>query len=141
MPMRMAVWAAVGTTALASIFTPAKGGVLVQVNRSSRRMLVSVNGVKRSGWPVSTGREGLVMPSGVFHPNSMERMHVSHQFNGEEMPHSVFFSSVAIHGTTDVARLGRPVAHGCVRLHPAQAATLFALVQRDGLSSTTIEIK
>jgi lipoprotein-anchoring transpeptidase ErfK/SrfK len=68
-------------------------------------------------------------------------MHYSRQFGGEAMPYSIFFSSVAIHGTDDVRRLGRPVSHGCVRLAPANAATLYALVARDGPARTTIEIQ
>jgi lipoprotein-anchoring transpeptidase ErfK/SrfK len=37
-------------------------------------------------------------------------------------PHSIFFDyGFAIHGTTDIARLGGPASHGCVRLHPSNA--------------------
>jgi hypothetical protein len=49
------------------------------------------------------------------------------------MPHSIFFrGQYAIHGTTAVSELGRPASHGCVRISPANAATLFAMVQRQG---------
>ena len=49
------------------------------------------------------------------------------------MPHSiVFYRQYAIHGTTEVGSLGRPASHGCVRLSPSNAATLFAMVQRQG---------
>ena len=48
------------------------------------------------------------------------------------MPHSIFFSGgYAIHGSYEISRLGRPASHGCIRLHPSNAATLFALVQAD----------
>ena len=57
------------------------------------------------------------------------------------MPHSIFFhKGYAIHGTNYISRLGGPASHGCVRLHPAHAATLFALVQRAGMSNTSIVI-
>jgi lipoprotein-anchoring transpeptidase ErfK/SrfK len=57
------------------------------------------------------------------------------------MPHSIFFhKGYAIHGTNYISRLGGPASHGCVRLHPANAAMLFALVQRAGLSNTSIVI-
>jgi hypothetical protein len=46
----------------------------------------------------------------------------------------------AVLGTNYISRLGGPASHGCVRLHPAHAATLFALVQRAGLSNTSIVI-
>ena len=35
---------------------------------------------------------------------------------------------IYIHGTADTARLGSPVSHGCIRLSPQDAATLFDLV-------------
>jgi lipoprotein-anchoring transpeptidase ErfK/SrfK len=57
------------------------------------------------------------------------------------MPHSIFFHhGFAIHGTGYVSRLGRPASHGCVRLHPNNAATLFALVKEHGMRRTTITI-
>ena len=51
-----------------------------------------------------------------------------------------FYYGFAIHGTNELARLGGPASHGCVRLHPAHAAALFALVRRDGPRNTRIEI-
>jgi hypothetical protein len=49
------------------------------------------------------------------------------------MPHSIFFyGQYAIHGTTAVGNLGSPASHGCIRLSPANAATLFAMVQSQG---------
>lgn len=35
---------------------------------------------------------------------------------------------IYIHGTADTARIGTPVSHGCIRLSPQDAATLYALV-------------
>ena len=35
---------------------------------------------------------------------------------------------IYIHGTADIARLGTPVSHGCIRLSPQDAATLSDLV-------------
>lgn len=51
-----------------------------------------------------------------------------------------FYDGFAIHGTNDISRLGEPTSHGCVRLHPSNAATLFAPVQHSGPRNTTIEI-
>ena len=51
-----------------------------------------------------------------------------------------FYYGFAIHGTDELARLGDPASHGCVRLQPAHAAALFALVQRNGPRNTRIEI-
>lgn len=121
--------------------TPARAAVLVQIDKSSQTMSVSVDGVPRYTWPVSTGRNGYGTPSGVFHPQSMARSWFSRRYYNSPMPHSIFFyHGFAIHGTTEISHLGGPASHGCVRLHPANAATLFALVQREGPRNTTIEI-
>jgi len=56
------------------------------------------------------------------------------------MPHSIFFyHGFAIHGTTELSRLGDPASHACIRLHPSHAAALFAPVQRNAPRSTRIE--
>ena len=121
--------------------TPARADVVVHIDKSSQRMAVSVDGAARYSWPVSTGRGGYGTPSGVFHPQSMVRMHYSRKYYNSPMPHSIFFYyGFAIHGTNDIRRLGGPASHGCVRLHPSHAAALFALVQRNGPRNTRIQI-
>jgi lipoprotein-anchoring transpeptidase ErfK/SrfK len=58
------------------------------------------------------------------------------------MPHSIFFSgNYAIHGSYEVKHLGRPASHGCVRLHPSNAAMLYSLVNQAGRSNTVISIR
>jgi hypothetical protein len=56
------------------------------------------------------------------------------------MPHSVFFmkDGHAIHGSLDVKNLGKPVSHGCVRISRENAATLYALVAKNGLENTHV---
>jgi lipoprotein-anchoring transpeptidase ErfK/SrfK len=121
--------------------TPARADVLVQIDKSSQRMAVSVDGAMRYEWPVSTGRHGYGTPSGTFHPQSMARRWFSRKYYNSPMPHAIFFhGGFAIHGTNDLARLGGPASHGCVRLHPSHAAALFALVERNGSRRTRIEI-
>ena len=46
----------------------------------------------------------------------------------------------AIHGSYEVKHLGRPASHGCIRLHPSNAAALYSLVQRYGTGNTLIKI-
>lgn len=46
---------------------------------------------------------------------------------------------VAIHGSYEISRLGRPASHGCIRLHPHNAAILFALV-RENMKDTRIVV-
>jgi lipoprotein-anchoring transpeptidase ErfK/SrfK len=121
--------------------SPARADVVVQIDKSSQRMAVSVDGAMRYNWPVSTGRDGYGTPSGVFHPQSMARSYFSRKYYNAPMPHAIFFYyGFAIHGTNDLARLGGPASHGCVRLHPSHAAALFALVQRNRPRNTRIEI-
>jgi L,D-transpeptidase catalytic domain len=58
------------------------------------------------------------------------------------MPHSIFFTKDghAIHGSYDTKRLGRAVSHGCVRLAPKNASTLYAFVEKHGIENTTVTI-
>jgi lipoprotein-anchoring transpeptidase ErfK/SrfK len=84
-------------------------------------------------WPISSGRAGHATPSGVFRPRAMYVMVHSAKYDNAPMPHSIFFQSqYAIHGTSEVGNLGRPTSHGCIRLSPGHAATLFAMVKRQG---------
>src|SRR5882757_4320652 len=136
---RLAFAAAFLTSIL--VLSPARADVVVQIDKSSQRMAVSVDGATRYNWPVSTGRSGYGTPSGVFHPQSMARHYFSRKYYNAPMPHAIFFYyGFAIHGTTDINRLGGPASHGCVRLHPSNAAALYALVERNGARNTRIEI-
>jgi hypothetical protein len=57
----------------------------------------------------------------------------SWKYGNEPMPHSIFFhGQYAIHGTQETDLLGRPASHGCIRLSPRDAATLYELVSREG---------
>ena len=58
------------------------------------------------------------------------------------MPHSIFFTKIghAIHGTDSESRLGTPASHGCVRLSRANASTLYALVEKEGVLNTTVTL-
>jgi lipoprotein-anchoring transpeptidase ErfK/SrfK len=68
-------------------------------------------------------------------------MHHSRLYDYTPMPYSIFFrSGYTIHGTAEIRNLGRAVSHGCVRLSPGNARSLFELVQSHGRQNTTIEI-
>jgi lipoprotein-anchoring transpeptidase ErfK/SrfK len=119
----------------------ASARVLVEIDKSSQQMTVSVDGAWLYTWPVSTGAGRYGTPSGRFRPQMMFRSYFSRTYYGSPMPHSIFFyGGYAIHGTNQISRLGGRASHGCVRLHPANAATLFALVQRAGPANTDIVI-
>jgi lipoprotein-anchoring transpeptidase ErfK/SrfK len=119
---------------------PAFADVVVAINKSAQRMTVIVDGVERHHWLISSGLGG-GPPSGSYRPERMERTWFSRKYDWSPMPHAIFFhKGYAIHGTRSVSRLGRRASHGCVRLHPANAAVLFAVVQRQGMSRTRIVV-
>ena len=110
---------------------PAAADILLNVSKSSQRMSVLVDGTSRYNWAVSTGAKRYTTPSGVYKPQWLARKWRSRQYGNAPMPHSIFFNQgYAIHGTTELARLGKIASHGCVRLHPDNAAKLFDLVQK-----------
>jgi len=122
--------------------TSAEANVLVRVDRATQTMDVSVDGAYLYRWPVSTGKRGFGTPAGTFHPQRMAARWFSTVYYNAPMPHAIFFrGGFAIHGSYDIARLGGPASHGCIRLHPNDAATLFGLVQREGMHSTTIMVR
>ena len=137
--MRRLVLCLVALAALTVSDHAAQAGVTVRIDKFSQRMTVSVDGQPAYVWPVSTGRGGFGTPAGHFRPQWLARSWFSTRYYGSPMPHSIFFhKGYAIHGTNHISRLGGPASHGCVRLHPGAAATLFALVQRHGMTSTLI---
>jgi len=102
-------------------------------------------------WPVSTGLEeplrapsgkmlGTNTPPGIF---KLDRGRFYEDYRSRQwdspMPFAMFFdwirggrvSGLAIHGTDDagVKTLGERASHGCIRMHPDDAKTLFHLIQ------------
>ena len=120
---------------------PAAARVVVTIDKSTQHMSVSVDGTPRYNFAVSTGRAGYGTPNGTYRPQRLARTWFSKKYYNSPMPHSIFFhGGYAIHGSYEISRLGGPASHGCVRLHPSNAATLYALVQREGTSNTTIVV-
>ena len=120
----------------------AEAGVSAHINLSNQRMDVYVNGKPRYKWPISTARRGYRTPTGTFKPTALVRYHRSTIYDGSPMPHSIFFMrGYAIHGSYEIKHLGRPASHGCIRLHPSNAAALYSLVKRYGTGNTTIRIR
>jgi hypothetical protein len=138
--MRNPVLAAALLSGALFVSTAADAAVQITVDKSSQHMTVSVDGQPRYTWPVSTGKRGYDTPSGKFKAFRMERDHFSKEWDDAPMPHSIFFTTKghAIHGSFDTKRLGSPASHGCVRLAPANAKTLFQLVEKEGVLNTTV---
>ncbi len=108
----------------------ASAEVLISVDKTAQRLTVSIDGQQQYDWPVSTARWGYETPNGSYKPERLAAKWFSRKYDMSPMPHSIFFEGgYAIHGSYEVSRLGRPASHGCIRLSPSHAATLFALVQ------------
>jgi len=118
--------------------TPAMAQTDITISKSHQMMQVDSD-YGSYQWPVSTARKGYYTPTGTFHPYSLQPMHYSRKYDNAPMPHSIFFSGgYAIHATPHTGSLGRPASHGCVRLSPTNAATLYNIVKHD--PNTTIRI-
>ena len=116
---------------LVLVFTsvPAGAGIVVTVDKSAQQLTVEVD-----------GRWGYNTPNGSYRPQWLARKWFSRKYDWSPMPYSIFFNEgYAIHGSYEVSRLGRPASHGCIRLHPKNAAVLFALV-KDRKEDTSIVV-
>src|SRR5579872_2804611 len=138
--MRFSLIAAAALTLFS--FGSAQAKVSITVDKDAQMMSIAVDGVQRYQWPVSTGNPSHETPNGTFRAFRMEEDHFSKEFDDAPMPHSIFFTKIghAIHGTDSEGRLGTPVSHGCVRLSRANATTLYALVEKDGVLNTTVTL-
>ena len=130
---------AIAISVVTGALSPASAEIVIRVDKSTQRMAVIVDGDHRYTWAVSTGIGGT--PSGNYRPQALDRNHRSNLYGDAPMPYSIFYSgNFAIHGTTAVGRLGTRASHGCIRLHPANAAVLFSMVQGQ-MGSTRIQIQ
>jgi hypothetical protein len=116
--------------------------VEIIISKPSQKMTVYVNGVQEYFWPISTGAPGYDTPSGNFKPFRLEKDHKSTEWDDAPMPNSIFFTARghAIHGSFS-RRIGVRASHGCVRLSPQNAITLFNLVSANGLGNTRVVVK
>jgi L,D-transpeptidase catalytic domain len=139
--LRVAIFTCALCFSLSTIAQSALAEVLISVNKSTQQMSVSVDGVPRYRFAVSTGRAGYGTPNGTYHPQRLAASWFSKLYYNSPMPHSIFFhGGYAIHGSYEINRLGGPASHGCIRLHPANAAALYSLVESEGMGATTIVV-
>ncbi len=131
MPRRL-IFAICGAIALLGAARPAAARVAINVDLFSQTMHVD-SSTGSYDWPISSARTGFRTPHGTFGVQRMEAMHHSRKYHNAPMPHSLFFSGgYAIHGTYETASLGRPASHGCIRIAPENAATLYEMVAAEG---------
>jgi lipoprotein-anchoring transpeptidase ErfK/SrfK len=119
---------------------PVGSSILINIDKTTQRMTVFVDGTPQYDWPVSTGKRGYSTPSGTFTATSMNEIWYSKQWDNAPMPHAIFFmkDGHAIHGSYEVTHLGKPASHGCVRIAPQNATLLYDLVKANGMENTQV---
>jgi lipoprotein-anchoring transpeptidase ErfK/SrfK len=139
--MRKHVLAAMALFACGFSSPAEAGAITARISLSSQTMIVMHNGAIRYRWKVSTARRGYVTPVGRYRAYWASRHHRSRKYDNAPMPFAIFFNGgYAVHATYDLKRLGRPASHGCVRLHPKNAAVFFRLATKNGLRNTSVVI-
>ena len=115
--------------------------IVARVDLSKQRMLVSVDGVQKYSWRVSTGVQGMATPVGSYTPFALTPYYYSKKWK-MALPYlvSIDDKGTAIHGTSITSKLGRPASHGCIRLDTANAATFYKLIEANGMGSTQVII-
>ena len=141
-----ALLVAAAAPASANLLFPGPASVYAKVSIADQRMDVVINrgnGHKETyTWKVSTGRKGFETPPGKFRPDYIDELHHSTKYENAPMPFSVFFNDgIAVHGTTELKRLGSPASHGCVRLDPQNAEVFFRAVADIGMERTAIIVE
>ncbi|MCO5065570.1 MAG: L,D-transpeptidase [Rhizobiaceae bacterium] len=135
----LALAAVVAATVLASTVPGLAANLVAHIDIAAQRMTITDNGRIIHSWPVSTARKGYYTPRGSYRPTRMHKMWYSRKYDMTPMPYSVFFrGGYAIHGTTQVKRLGSPASHGCVRLATTNAKRFYDLVRMYGAQNTRI---
>ena len=115
--------------------------IIAVVDKSDQKLHLYENGLKKHSWEVSTARKGKVTPTGTWNAQWLSKHHKSSIYNNAPMPYSIFYNgNFAIHGTDQIGRLGTPASSGCVRLHPENAAVLYAMVEQVGKSDFAVRV-
>ena len=68
------------------------GQLVIAISKARQTMTVSLDGVEKFQWPVSTGARGYDTPGGKYRPFRMEAEHFSKEWDDAPMPHSIFFT-------------------------------------------------
>lgn len=137
--------AAMAMIALAILFTgvpltkAVAATVIAHVDLGKQRMSVSIDGVQKYSWRVSTGLQGMQTPIGSYTPFALTPYYYSKKWK-MALPYlvSIDDKGTAIHGTSMTSKLGRPASHGCIRLDTANAATFYKLIEANGMSNTQV---
>lgn len=140
--MRRLMIGAMASACLSLFASNAFSATLVaSVSLSAQTMTVLEDGVPVYQWKVSTARPGYSTPVGSWSAKWLSRNHRSKKYDDAPMPFAVFYNGgYAVHATFETKRLGRPASHGCIRLHPDNAATFFSLASHYGIGNTRVVV-
>ncbi|WP_421723245.1 L,D-transpeptidase [Bauldia sp.] len=120
---------------------PTRKRVVARVDLSDQTMHVYVDERLEHVFTISSGRGSYRTPTGRWNAEWLSPRHRSRKYNNAPMPWSVFYyRGYAVHGTTDLKRLGQPASHGCIRLHPDNAELFYKLVKSNGKQNTLISV-
>ncbi len=133
--------AAFAFAVIAAPLSTAQAGLVAEVDLSSQKMRIFVDGKRKYTWRVSTGKKGFTTPTGSFTPYNMKKLVVSKKWK-MTLPHTIWINgSIAVHGTFLTKKLGRVASHGCIRLAPKNAEKFYAMVKEYGMWFTTVTVK
>ncbi len=118
------------------VATVLQSGTLIVISKKSQNMFVFSNGALWASTPISTGKRRHETPSGFFPILQKHKLHRSNIYSGARMPYMqrLTWSGIALHAGWVP---GYPASHGCVRVPPAFAQSLFKLTDA---SATTVVI-
>jgi lipoprotein-anchoring transpeptidase ErfK/SrfK len=139
---RLIFLTAAAALAVLTFGAAARADLLIEIDKTTQRMTVTVDGRQVYKWTVATGGIDYDTPNGVFKPFRMDIDHHSDEWDNAPMPYAIFFTDTgnAIHGTYEQRSLGHAVSHGCIRLSLGNAATLWGLVKRQKMGNTTVVV-
>jgi lipoprotein-anchoring transpeptidase ErfK/SrfK len=98
------------------------------VTKACQAVLEVVHGRYRHLMPATTGRPGHETPGGLHRIEwRWPGWHVSTKYpeNGQMLDSQYFGPGIALHGVPSNEVHKQPSSHGCVRLYPADAQTLY----------------
>jgi lipoprotein-anchoring transpeptidase ErfK/SrfK len=125
--------------------------VWIDVDKATQTARLYLDGRYVNQWLVSSGTNGHGTPNVDTHPNGrIYQRYSSKKFPGGDfaglgnMPYAVFIrGGFALHGTPtgNWSKLGRRASHGCIRMHPDNAAYFNQLVRSVGVRQTWITVR
>jgi len=125
--------------------------IFVDIDKASQTLRLYLNGRFADQWMVSTGTQGFRTPNynkrfngRIYHAYTSSK-YPGGDYNGlGNMPYAMFISGgIALHGTPrgNWARLGQPASHGCIRVHPDNAAYLNQHLRRAGVQNSWVVVR